>query len=102
MEILTDKNFKEKTQNGVVLVDFFFFFFGPCRMLAPTLEKLSENYKDKIHFYKVDVDQAELLARSFGILSIPTLIIFKDGKQVDKKIGFMSETDLAEWLEKWL
>ena len=99
MEIITEKNFKEKTAKGVVLVDFFANWCGPCRMMAPILEELSSEIEGA-SFYKVDVDEDEKLARSFGILSIPTMILFVDGKKVDKHIGLMSKSDLKDMIEK--
>ncbi len=99
MEIITEKNFKEKTAKGVVLVDFFANWCGPCRMMAPILEELSKEITGA-SFYKVDVDEDEKLACSFGILSIPTMILFVDGKKVDKHIGLMSKSDLKDMIEK--
>ena len=80
MKVLNEKEFKEQVEQtkGVVLVDFYAMWCGPCRMLAPILEELSEEVETPI--YKVDVDECENLARRFGILSIPTMILFKDGK----------------------
>lgn len=100
MEIITEKNFEEKTKSGLVLIDFFATWCGPCRMLSPILEEVGENLDGKVSIYKVDVDDDEKLARKFGILSIPTLIIFKDGKQVDKKVGYIQADDLQAMIEK--
>ncbi len=99
MEIITEKNFKEKTAKGVILVDFFANWCGPCRMMTPILEELATKIPGA-SFYKVDVDEDEKLARSFGILSIPTMILFVDGKQVEKHIGLISKTDLKDMIEK--
>ncbi len=100
MEIITEKNFEEKTKSGLVLIDFFATWCGPCRMMSPILEEVGENLDGKVSIYKVDVDDDEKLARKFGILSIPTLIIFKDGKQVDKKVGYIQADDLQAMIEK--
>lgn len=100
MEIITEKNFEEKTKSGLVLIDFFATWCGPCRMMSPILEEVGENLDAKVSIYKVDVDDDEKLARKFGILSIPTLIIFKDGKQVDKKVGYIQADDLQAMIEK--
>lgn len=100
MEIITEKNFEEKTKSGLVLIDFFATWCGPCRMMSPILEEVGENLDGKVSIYKVDVDDDENLARKFGILSIPTLIIFKDGKQVDKKVGYIQADDLQAMIEK--
>lgn len=100
MEIITEKNFEEKTKSGLVLIDFFATWCGPCRMMSPILEEVGENLDGKVSIFKVDVDDDEKLARKFGILSIPTLIIFKDGKQVDKKVGYIQADDLQAMIEK--
>lgn len=100
MEIITEKNFEEKTKSGLILIDFFATWCGPCRMMSPILEEVGENLDGKVSIYKVDVDDDEKLARKFGILSIPTLIIFKDGKQVDKKVGYIQADDLQAMIEK--
>ena len=100
MEIITSKNFDEKTKNGVVLIDFFATWCGPCRMIAPTLEKVQEKMGEKVAIYKVDVDEDEKLARNFGIMSIPTLIVFVNGEFKDKHVGFITEPEIIEMLEK--
>lgn len=100
MEIINGKNFEEKTKKGVVLVDFFANWCGPCKMMSPLLEEVSKTLEDKAKIYKVDVDEDEDLARSFGIMSIPTLILFVDGKKVEKHVGLMMKQDLMEMLEK--
>lgn len=84
-----------------VLVDFWASWCGPCRMLAPVVEKLSQEMPDKFDFYKVNVDEENDLASQYGIMSIPTLLIFKDGELVDKSIGFKSENELREMLLRY-
>ena len=88
-------NFDNLVSEGVVVVDFFANWCGPCRMLGPVLEELSD-----VKVVKIDVDQEEDLARRFGVMSIPALYLFKDGKQVDNKVGFMPLEDLKEWINK--
>jgi thioredoxin 1 len=87
-------NFDSLVSEGVVVVDFFANWCGPCRMLGPVLEELSD-----VKVVKIDVDQEEDLARRFGVMSIPALYLFKDGKQVDNKVGFMSLDELIEWIK---
>ena len=89
------ENFDSLVSEGVVVVDFFANWCGPCRMLGPVLEELSD-----VKVVKIDVDQEEDLARRFGVMSIPALYLFKDGKQVDNKVGFMPLEDLKEWINK--
>ena len=81
------KQFKEDIQKGTVLVDFFATWCGPCQMLAPVIEELDK--QENILVLKIDVDELADLAREFRIMSIPTLIVFKDGKPVKKELGYM-------------
>ena len=99
---LTDKNFVEETKNGVVLVDFWATWCGPCRMQGPVIDQLDEEMGDKVTFTKVDVDENSETARAFGIMSIPTLLIKKDGEVVDKVVGYHAKEQLEEILEKYL
>ncbi len=94
MEIKTEQEFNEKINGDYVLVDFFATWCGPCKMLGPILENVSKN----IEILKVDVDKFENLARNYSVMSIPTLILFKKGQIVDKKIGFIPEVMLNEWI----
>ncbi len=102
MLVLNDNNFNEVIKSGVTLVDFWATWCGPCKMLAPTIEELSKDYDGKCTIAKVDVDECPELARSFGIMSIPTVIIFKDGEIVDKMIGYRLKREFVEVLEKYL
>ncbi len=102
MELLNEKNFQEKISKGVVVVDFFATWCGPCRMLAPILEDVQEELKDQAHIFKVDVDENEKLARSFGIMSIPTIIVFVNGEMKDKRVGLMMKDELLALVKKYL
>ena len=83
-----------------VLVDFFATWCGPCRMIAPVLETLSEDYEGKVKFVKVDVDEAPEIAKDYSVMSIPTLIIIKNGEEVAKNVGAMGAEALEEWIEE--
>ena len=89
-----DKTFATEIESGYAIVDFWAVWCGPCRAFAPTFEELSDEYKDLVKFVKVNVDYAPQTAQSYQIKSIPTLILFKDGKQVEKWIGGRSKADL--------
>ena len=89
------KNFDEFISEGVVVIDFFATWCGPCKMLAPIIDKIADDMP-QVKFGKVDVDQAMDLAKRFGIRSIPTVIIFKDGVQVELVRGLQDEEFLVE------
>ncbi|EOL42235.1 thioredoxin [Enterococcus phoeniculicola] len=102
-EAITDKTFAEETDNGLVLIDFWATWCGPCRMQAPILEQLSEEYDDgSLKIVKMDVDENPETPSSFGIMSIPTLILKKDGEVVEKVIGVHSKDQLQELVAKHL
>ncbi|MCF0137591.1 MAG: thioredoxin [Oscillospiraceae bacterium] len=84
---LTKDNFDSVTSSGLVLVDFWATWCGPCRMQAPILDELDAELGDKVKICKLDVDDYPDIARRFGVFSIPTMIIFRDGVQADKCIG---------------
>lgn len=87
IEKVTDENFQNVVAQGVVLVDFYADWCGPCRMLSPILEQIATEMQGKAKVIKVDTDQAEKTATTYRITSIPTLILFKDGKEVDRVVG---------------
>lgn len=102
MEIITEKNFKEKTAKGLVLVDFFATWCGPCKMMSAILDEADKKkILDGVQVFKVDVDEDENLARSFGILSIPTLMLFVDGQLKEKHVGLWMLDQLTEIIEKY-
>lgn len=97
MEIKTENEFRDIINGEYTLVDFYATWCGPCKMMGPVLENLESN-RDNIKIIKVDVDKFESLARTYGVMSIPTLILFKNGQVIDKKIGFTPEVLLNEWI----
>lgn len=101
MKIVDQAGFNSALQgNNPVLVDFFAEWCGPCKMLAPILEKLSSEYAGKVDIIKVDIDEEGELAQKYGIQSIPTLVVFKGGEEADRVIGFQSEDNLKQLLDK--
>ncbi|WP_442595340.1 thioredoxin [Neobacillus sp. D3-1R] len=99
---VTDQNFSSETSNGVVLADFWAPWCGPCKMIAPVLEELDSEMGDKVKIVKLDVDDNQETAAKFGVMSIPTLIVFKNGEAVDKVVGFQPKEALANVLNKHL
>lgn len=96
----TDATFANETESGLVLVDFWAPWCGPCKMIAPVLEELDSEMSDKVKIVKLDVDDNQQTAAQFGIMSIPTLLILKDGQPVDKVVGFQPKEALADRLEQ--
>ncbi len=97
-EALNSANFDSFVGKGTVLVDFWATWCGPCRMLAPVFEELSKEVKG-VKFGKVEITENEDIAQKYGVMSIPTLIIFKDGKEVDRRMGALPKDLLKKWVE---
>lgn len=97
MEHITAADFNEKVENykGTVLVDFYADWCGPCKMLSPIVEEFAGEHPD-IKVYKVNVDEENKLAVKFRVMSIPTLIVFKDGKVFKQSVGMISKAELCE------
>ena len=91
--------FDDSIKEGLVLVDFFATWCGPCKMLSPVLEQLSEE-NPNVLVLKIDVDEVGPLAARFGIQAIPTLILFKDGQQVDKRMGYQNMNQLLAFINQ--
>jgi thioredoxin 1 len=101
---VTDSNFDELVLNSgkPALVDFWAEWCGPCRMIAPYVEQIAEEYKDKAVVAKVDVDSCPGIAARYGIRNIPTVLFFKGGQQVDKQVGAVPKSNLVAKLEALL
>lgn len=91
---LTKDTFSQNIENGVTLVDFWAPWCGPCKMQLPIVEELSQELEGKATIAKINVDEEPELASQFGVMSIPTLILFKDGQPVDKMVGLQSKDAL--------
>lgn len=96
------EQFDDIVKDGVCLIDFYANWCGPCKMLAPFVEEIAEEYGDKIKVCKVDVDEVEALAYRYSIRSIPTLLYFKDGELVSTDVGFRNKSDIASNIDKLL
>ncbi|HGF7300987.1 TPA: thioredoxin [Enterococcus hirae] len=102
-QVVTDTTFNEKTDKGLVLIDFWATWCGPCRMQAPILDQLSEEYdEDEFRIVKMDVDENPQTPQQFGIMSIPTLLLKKDGQVVEKAVGVHSKEQLRQMIDQYL
>lgn len=99
---LNEQNFDEVTSKGVALVDFWATWCGPCKMMAPNVDDIATQYKGRVAVSKVDVDECPSLAERFGIMSIPTLIVFKDGEKKEVLVGYRLTMQIAEVLDRYL
>lgn len=96
---LSDQNFQSSVGKGVVLVDCHATWCGPCRMIAPIIEKLAESLAGKIAVGKLDIDEAPITADTLQITSVPTLILFKDGQEKKRMVGVKDYDTLLKWIE---
>ncbi|VVB83874.1 Thiol:disulfide interchange protein DsbD [uncultured archaeon] len=97
---LSAKQFEEFTKSGLVFIDFFAEWCMPCVMMAPVVEEISEKFKNKIKFGKINVGENEALAKKFNVSSIPHFILFKNGKKVEEFTGAMDAEELESRLKK--
>ena len=96
---INDKEYKELVKKDKkVLIDCYASWCGPCRVLSPVIDALAEEYKD-VKFYKVNVDEAEVITSEYSIMSIPTLLIFEDGELKEKLVGLRSKSELEDLLK---
>lgn len=102
--ILTDNNFETEAikADKPVLVDFWAPWCGPCTMAGPVIEELADEYKEKIIVGKVNVDENQKTAESLGIMSIPTVILFRDGKEIERQVGFAGKEGYVALIAKVL
>ena len=97
---VNDSSFKDEVGSGLTLVDFWAPWCGPCKMIAPILEELAPEVEGKANIAKLNVDDNQATASEYEVMSIPTLILFKDGEPVDKVVGFQPKEQLSALIEK--
>lgn len=96
VQTLTDANFNEvKAQESILVVDFWAPWCGPCKMLGPVIDELAEEYAGRIAVGKMNVDENDSICAEYGIMSIPTVLFFKNGELVDRHVGFARKADMA-------
>lgn len=98
----SDQNFdRDVLQNKLpVLVDFWAPWCGPCKMAGPVLDELSETFKDKVLVMKVNIDENQMSPQKYGVMSIPTTVLFKDGKEIGRSVGFSGKESFEELMKK--
>jgi len=101
---VNDANFKDEVLNSdlPVLVDFWAEWCGPCRMIAPTIEEIAKEYSGKVKVCKLNVEEAAQTSADYGIMNIPTLVIFKNGEMVEKIVGAISKNDISAKIDSHL
>jgi len=97
---LSKSDFDEKIKTGIAMVDFWAEWCGPCKMAGPVVEELADEYKDKALVGKVDVDAEPELASKYGVMSIPTVVLFKDGVEIGRQVGFAGKAGYVQLLQK--
>lgn len=99
---INESRFEEELLKNkqTILVDFWAPWCGPCKTVLPVLEKISQHYGDKLKVFKINIDENEKLSRKFGIMSIPTLIIFKNSEKIETRTGVLQKSQLIEILDK--
>jgi thioredoxin 1 len=99
---ITDADFQATIASGVTVIDFWAPWCGPCKAIAPILEELAGEYGDKVKIVKINVDESQVVAGQFGVMSIPTLILFKDGQKVAQKVGGSAKAALKSFIDQAL
>ena len=102
MKNLNEKEFTEAVKSGICVVDFYATWCGPCKMMAPILQDIEEELGSKAKFFKIDVDENENLARKFGVMSIPTILILENGKECERKVGLWQRQDAFDTINSYL
>lgn len=98
IKVLDDKNFKHQVKNGVTLVDFWASWCMPCKMMAPVLNEIADEYHEKVNIAKLDVDRFQPVAAQYKVRNIPTMVLFKNGKEINRFVGVKQKDYLVKQL----
>ena len=99
---ISQEEFEQVKNDDIAVIDFAATWCGPCKMLAPVMEEVSEELGDSVSFYNIDVDQNMDIAQQYRIVSIPALLVLKKGEKVDMQIGFQPKDGVVEFIKKYL
>lgn len=102
VKVLNADTFDSHVKSGVTVIDFWAPWCGPCKMLAPVIEQISDEYGGKLQICKVNVDDNQNLATRYGIMSIPSVLVFKNGEVVDKMVGSRPKSQIKEMIDKYI
>jgi thioredoxin 1 len=97
---ISDAEFQAATASGTTLIDFWAPWCGPCKAIAPALDELAEEYGDQVQIVKINIDENQVVAGQFGVMSIPTLILFKDGQKIAQKTGAGNKAALKTFIDQ--
>lgn len=101
VEKISDEVFDKKMKKGYVLLDFGARWCGPCRLLEPRLENLARQHRKTVSFFKIDIDESPVTANRFGVKVVPTVVLLKDGVEVNRFVGGgLSESEIGRWIEE--
>ena len=99
---LTNEAFDKATASGLAMVDFWATWCGPCKMVGPVLEKMSNDYEGRVKFAKLDIDTAESLAMKYNVFSVPSMLVFKNGEEAGRIVGALPPSEISKKLDEYI
>ena len=98
VQLINEQNYQQETNSGVVLVDFYGPWCGPCQRLGPVLDKVAKNMKGKVKIVKVNIDQSHALMKSHGVSGVPTMVLYDNGKEVGRLVGYRDQESVQKFI----